>query len=137
LAAKDSDRSSGVDHMRIFSSDRCYQQCLYCMPHGDVRYLNHGKMLRFELMPFTVDRRRRLKQEANLYPISRRASDGAANRYRLGIHREKIGLIGTENYNYSYKYRRLKVKPAGVLRPFRDGDIDIGESLRSGFEQGV
>jgi len=29
------------------------------------------------------------------------------------------------------------VKPVGILRPFRDGDIDIGESLRSGFEQGV
>jgi molybdenum cofactor biosynthesis enzyme MoaA len=137
LAAKDSDRSSGADHMRIFSSDRCNQQCIYRTPHGDVRYLNHGKMLRFEVMPFTATIRRRLKQEANLYPISRRASGGAAKPYWLGTHREKFGLIGTENYNYCYKYIRLKIEPEARLRPFRDGDIDIGESLRSGYEQGV
>jgi len=137
LAEKDSDRSSGAGHMRIFSSDRCYQQCFYCMPHGDVRYLNHGKMLRFEVMPFNATIRRRLKQVANLHPISRRASDGAAKRYRLGTHREKIGPIGTEKYDYSYKYRRLNMEPARRLRPFRDGDIDIRESLRSGCEQGV
>jgi molybdenum cofactor biosynthesis enzyme MoaA len=132
LAAKDSDRSSGADLMRIFSSDRCYQQCFYCMPLGDARYLNHSKMLCLEAMPFTVAISRRLKQEANLYPISRRASGGTAKRYRLGTHREKIGLIGTENYNYCYKHRRLSMEPGGRLRPFRDGDIDKGESLRSG-----
>jgi hypothetical protein len=137
LAAKDSERSSGADHMRTFSSDRCNQQCIYRTPHGDVRYFNHGKMLHFEVMPFTVAICRRLKQEANLYPISRRASDGAAKRNWLGTHREKFGLIGTENYNYCYKYRRLNMDPEARLRPFRDGDIDIGESLRSGNEQGV
>ncbi len=132
MAAKDSDRSSGADHMRIFSSDRCDQQCIYCTPHGDVWNFNHGKMLRYAAMPFTTEIRRHLKQEANLYPISRCASDGAAKRYRLGTHREKFGLIGTKNYNYCDKYRRLKMEPVGRLRPFRDGDIDTGESLRSG-----
>ncbi len=137
MAAKDSDRSSGADHMRIFSSDRYDQQWNYCTPHGDGRYLNHGKGLRFEVMPFTATIRRRLEQVANLYPINRRASNGAAKRYWLGTHRVTFGLIGTESHNYCDKYRRLEMEPEGRLRPFSDGDIDTGESLRSSCEQGV
>jgi len=48
LAAKENDRSSGVDYLRISITDRCNQRCFYCMPHGDVQPFNHNEILSYE-----------------------------------------------------------------------------------------
>jgi cyclic pyranopterin phosphate synthase len=48
LTEIDSDRSSGVDYMRISITDRCNQRCFYCMPQGDVQLFSHNEILRYE-----------------------------------------------------------------------------------------
>jgi molybdenum cofactor biosynthesis enzyme MoaA len=121
LAAKDSNRSSGTDQKQISSTDRCYQRCFDCMPHGNVPFLNHGQMLRFEVIPFTAELRNRLKQDTSLFPINRRASDGPGKHYRPVTRRGKIGFIGAGNHHYCYNYNRLQITPEGKLRLFSNG----------------
>ena len=48
MTDKDSDRSCGVDYMRISVTDRCNQRCFYCMPHGDVQPFRHDEILSYE-----------------------------------------------------------------------------------------
>lgn len=48
MANNDSDRSRGVDYMRISITDRCNQRCFYCMPQGDVQLFRHCEILSYE-----------------------------------------------------------------------------------------
>lgn len=48
MAEKNSDRSCGIDYMRISITDRCNQRCFYCMPHGDVQLFRHDEILSYE-----------------------------------------------------------------------------------------
>jgi cyclic pyranopterin phosphate synthase len=75
----------------------------------------------------------------NLHPLSRRASDGPAKRYRLGSSRGEIGLIGAVSHQFCHRCNRLRLTPEGKLRPclLRDEEIDIRNPLRSGCGQDV
>ena len=48
MAENNSDRSCGVDYMRISITDRCNQRCFYCMPHGAVQLFRHSEILSYE-----------------------------------------------------------------------------------------
>ena len=37
-----------IDYMRISITDRCNLRCVYCMPSGGVKFLDHGEILRYE-----------------------------------------------------------------------------------------
>ncbi len=294
MAAKNRDRSSGVDYMRISITDRCNQRCFYCMPHGDVQLFNHDEILCYEEILSIVDAavntgfrkfritggeplvrkgvcelirrmvarkgveevvlttngvlledlapslyasglrrinisldtlnplkfqkitrrdhfhrvlrgiaaarragldplkinmvvirginddeveafghwavreelavrfiefmpigcrqqwnedkfvpideiRGRLEQVMDLYPLSRSASDGPAERFRLGASRGEIGLIGAVSHHFCQSCNRLRLTPEGKLRPclLRDEEIDIRKPLRSGCDQDV
>jgi cyclic pyranopterin phosphate synthase len=83
--------------------------------------------------------RGRLEQVMDLYPMSRRASDGPALRYRLGNSRGEIGLIGAVSHHFCHRCNRLRLTPEGKLRPclLRDEEIEIRNPLRSGCDQDV
>ena len=83
--------------------------------------------------------RRRLEQLMDLYPLSHRASDGPAERYRLGASQGEIGLIGAVSHHFCRSCNRLRLTPEGKLRPclLRDEEIDITNPLRSGCNQDV
>jgi cyclic pyranopterin phosphate synthase len=83
--------------------------------------------------------RGRLEQVMELYPLSPRASDGPAVRYRLGTSRGEVGLIGAVSHHFCHRCNRLRLTPEGKLRPclLRDEEIDIRNPLRSGCDQDV
>ena len=80
---------------------------------------------------------RRLEQEMDLHPLSRRASDGPAKRYQIGTTRGEIGLIGAVSHHFCNTCNRLRLTPEGKLRPclLRDEEIDIRNKLRAGCDQ--
>ncbi|MGD8845757.1 MAG: GTP 3',8-cyclase MoaA [Desulfobacteraceae bacterium] len=80
---------------------------------------------------------RRLEREMDLHPLSRRPSDGPAKRYRLGVSRAEIGLIGAVSRHFCNTCNRLRLTPEGKLRPclLRDDEIDIRNKLRAGCGQ--
>lgn len=83
--------------------------------------------------------RRRLEQVMDLNPLCHRASDGPAERYRLGTGRGEIGFIGAVSHHFCQSCNRLRLTPEGKLRPclLRDEEIDIRNPLRSGCDQDV
>jgi len=37
-----------IDYLRVSVTDRCNMRCLYCLPQGDVRFISHEDLLRYE-----------------------------------------------------------------------------------------
>jgi cyclic pyranopterin phosphate synthase len=37
-----------IDYLRVSVTDRCNLRCLYCFPPGEVRYISHDDLLRYE-----------------------------------------------------------------------------------------
>ncbi len=97
------------------------------MPIGCWHLWDGGKLVTIEEM------RHRLQRLTALQPISRRASDGPAQRYRLGMSKGEIGLIGAVSHHFCHSCNRLRLTPEGKLRPclHRDDEIDIKIPLRS------
>jgi GTP 3',8-cyclase len=81
--------------------------------------------------------RLRLERVMDLHPLSHRASDGPARRYRLGTTQGEIGLIGAVSHHFCHSCNRLRLTPEGKLRPclLRDEEIDIKRLLRSGCDE--
>jgi cyclic pyranopterin phosphate synthase len=104
-----------------------------------IEFMPIGYRQRWEADKFvSIDEIRwRLEQVMDLYPLRRRASDGPAERYRVGGGRGEIGLIGAVSHHFCHRCNRLRLTPEGKLRPclLRDEEIDIRIPLRSGCEQ--
>jgi GTP 3',8-cyclase len=101
------------------------------MPIGGRHLWDEGKLVSIDEI------RLRLERLTALQPVSRCASDGPAQRYRLGTSKAEIGLIGAVSHHFCHTCNRLRLTPEGKLRPclVRDEEIDIKIPLRAGCSE--
>lgn len=104
-----------------------------------IEYMPIGCRHRWDIARFVSidDMRRRLERVMPLQPLSRRASDGPARRFRLGTTAGEIGLIGAVSEHFCHTCNRLRLTPEGKLRPclLSDEEIDVKNRLRAGCDE--